>query len=63
MTLKSAAFLMHTLVVAAIVSQTSGSIASNQTADTAASNQARTNQPPPAPIVVAQGRCFNGRCY
>lgn len=63
MTLKSAAFLMHTLVVAAIVSQTCGPFPSNQTANTAAPNQARTIHPAAAPMVVAQGRCFNGRCY
>jgi hypothetical protein len=62
-TLKSAAFLMRTLVVAAIVSQTYGPIASNLPADTAAPNQARTNQPASTPMVVAQGRCFNGKCY
>ncbi|WP_456622953.1 MULTISPECIES: hypothetical protein [unclassified Bradyrhizobium] len=63
MTLKSAASLMRTLVVAAIVSQTTGPIAGNQTADTAAPNQTGINRPAPAPMVVAQGRCFNGKCY
>ena len=63
MTLKSAASLMRMLVLAAIVSQTWGLIAGNQTADTTAPNQARTSQPASAPIVVAQGRCYNGKCY
>ncbi|MCD9113074.1 hypothetical protein [Bradyrhizobium japonicum] len=63
MTLKSAAFLTRTLLVAIIVSQTCGPIAGNQPAQMAAPNQATTSQPASAPTMVAQGRCFNGRCY
>lgn len=63
MTLKAAASLMCTLVVAATVSLTLGPGTGNQTADTAASNQAGASQSASAPIVVAQGRCFNGKCY
>jgi hypothetical protein len=54
---------MCTLVVAATVALTLGPGTGNQTADTAASNQAGASQPASAPMVVAQGRCFNGKCY
>jgi hypothetical protein len=63
MTRTSATSLMRTLVLAAIVAQTSGPIAGNQTADTAPANQTSINRPASAPTTVAQGRCFNGRCY
>ncbi|MCK1651574.1 hypothetical protein IVA88_09005 [Bradyrhizobium sp. 149] len=63
MTLISATSLMSTLVLAAIVSQTNGPIVGHQTADTAAANQTSINRPASAPTTVAQGRCFNGKCY
>lgn len=61
--LKSAASLMRMLVVATIVSQTYGPIMGYRPADTTAPDQAKAGQPASAPIVLAQGRCFNGKCY
>ena len=64
MKLKSSALLLRSLVVLASITVASVPTVRNQ--DTAAatiSNQARADQPASALIVVAQGRCFNGRCY
>ena len=64
MNIKSSGLLALSLVVAAAIAATTVPTARNQ--DTGAapiSNQARADQPASAPIVIAQGRCFNGRCY
>jgi hypothetical protein len=64
MVLKSSALLMRSLVVAAFIAATSVPTVRNYDAGAATiPNQARTDQSASAPIVVAQGRCFNGRCY
>jgi hypothetical protein len=64
MALKSSALLMRSLVVVASVAAASVPTVRNHDAGAATvSNQTRTDQPVSAPIVVAQGRCYNGRCY
>jgi hypothetical protein len=64
MALKSSAFLMRSLVVVASIAAASVPTVRNHDAGAATvSNQAGTGQPASAPIVVAQGRCYNGRCY
>ena len=64
MDMKSSALLMRSLVVVAVTAAASVPTVRNHDAGaTTISNQARTDQSASAPIVVAQGRCFNGRCY
>jgi hypothetical protein len=64
MNIKSSGLLALSLVVAASVTATTVPTVRNQdTGVTTISNHATADQPAPAPIVVAQGRCFNGRCY
>ena len=64
MDLKSSALLMRSLVVVAFIAAASVPTVRNHDAVAETiSNQARTDQSASAPIVVAQGRCFNGRCY
>jgi hypothetical protein len=64
MNLKASALLMRSLVVVACIATASVPTVHNPDAGAATiSNQARTDQSTSAPIVVAQGRCFNGRCY
>lgn len=64
MNIKSSVLLALSLVAAASIAATTVPTVRNQdTGATAISNEARADQPVSAPIVVAQGRCFNGRCY
>jgi hypothetical protein len=64
MALKSSALLMRSLVVAASVAASSVPTVRNHDAGAATiSNPAKMDQPASAPIIVAQGRCYNGRCY
>jgi hypothetical protein len=64
MDLKSSALLMRSLAVVACIAAASVPTVHDHDAGAATiSNQARTDQSTSAPIVVAQGRCFNGRCY
>ena len=64
MNIKSSGLLALSLVVAASIAATTVQTARNQDTGAAAiSNQARADQAASVPIVVAQGRCFNGRCY
>jgi hypothetical protein len=64
MYLKSSALLMRSLVVVACIAAASVPTVHNHDAGAATiSNHARTDQSASASIVVAQGRCFNGRCY
>jgi uncharacterized low-complexity protein len=60
MALKSSVLVMRSLVVAAFVAAASVP-AVRDTGAAAISSQARADQS--APIVVAQGRCYNGKCY
>jgi hypothetical protein len=64
MTLKSSVLVMRSLVVAAFV--TAASVPAVRDHDAGASrisSQTRADQSVSAPIVVAQGRCYNGKCY
>jgi hypothetical protein len=55
---------MRSLVVAAFVAAASVPAVRDRDAGAATiSNQARADQSASAPIVVAQGRCFNGKCF
>jgi hypothetical protein len=64
MALKSSALLVRPLFVAAFIAAASVPAVGNHDAGVATiSNQAKTDQAASAPIVVAQGRCYNGRCY
>jgi hypothetical protein len=55
---------MRSLVVVALVAVAAVPTVRNHDADRATiSKQTRTDQSASAPIVVAQGRCYNGRCY
>jgi hypothetical protein len=64
MALKSSALLMRSLVVVASIAAASVPTVRDHDAGAATiSNQTRTDRPAVAPIIVAQGRCFNGRCY
>jgi hypothetical protein len=64
MNIKSSGLLVLSLAAAATISATSVSTVRNQETGAATiSNQARADQLVSTPIVIAQGRCFNGRCY
>jgi uncharacterized low-complexity protein len=64
MALKSSILLMRSLVVAASMAVASVPAVRQHDAGAATiSKQTRTDQAASAPIVVAQGRCYNGRCY
>jgi uncharacterized low-complexity protein len=55
---------LRSLVVVALVAVAAVPTVRNHDADRATiSNQTRTDQSASAPIIVAQGRCYNGRCY
>jgi hypothetical protein len=64
MALKSSVLVMRSLVVAAFVAAASVPAVRDHDAGPATiSKQTRTDQAASARIVVAQGRCYNGRCY
>jgi hypothetical protein len=64
MDMKSSTLLMRSVVVVALVAVAAVPTVRSHDADRATiSNQTRTDQSASAPIVVAQGRCYNGRCY
>jgi len=64
MNIKSSGLLALSLVVAAsITAATVPAVRNQDTGAATISNHARADQSASAPIVVAQGRCFNGRCY
>jgi hypothetical protein len=63
MALKSSVLLMRSLVVAASVAASVPAVRDHDAGAATISNQTRTDQAASAPIVVAQGRCYNGRCY
>ena len=61
---KSSVLLVRSLVVVAAITAAAVPSVRNQDAGTATiSSQTKADQPASAPIVVAQGRCFNGKCY
>ncbi|HEU0084263.1 MAG TPA: hypothetical protein VFQ87_15485 [Bradyrhizobium sp.] len=61
---KSSALLMRSLIVVAAVSTASVPAVPDRDAGPASiSGQATSDQPGSAPLIVAQGRCYNGRCY
>jgi hypothetical protein len=51
--------LAITLVAAALAPHTSR----HEGAAVKTTDQTTSEQPSPSPIVMAQGRCFNGRCF
>jgi uncharacterized low-complexity protein len=64
MALKSSVLVMRSLVVAASIAVASVPAVRGHDAGAATvSSQARADQSASAPIVVAQGRCYNGKCY
>jgi hypothetical protein len=64
MDMKSSTLLMRSFVVVALVAVAAVPTVRNHDVDRSTiSNQTRTDQSASAPIVVAQGRCYNGRCY
>jgi hypothetical protein len=64
MTLKSSVLVMRSLVVAASVAAACVPTVRDHDAGAASiSSQTRADQSVSAPIVVAQGRCYNGKCY
>jgi len=61
---KSSVLLLRSLVVVASIATASLPTLRNHEAGGATiPNQARADHPASAPTVVAQGRCYNGRCY
>jgi hypothetical protein len=61
---KSSTLLMRCLVVIASVSTASvPAIRSHDAGPASISSQPAADQSASAPVVVAQGRCYNGRCY
>ena len=61
---KSSVLLVYSLFLVAAVTPAIVPAVRNQDTGTATiSSQAKADQPASAPIVVAQGRCFNGKCY
>lgn len=64
MNLKSSAlFIRYFVVVVAIAVASPPMVRNLDDGRASAANQPRADQPTSAPIVVAQGRCYNGRCY
>jgi hypothetical protein len=63
MNIKSSGLLALSLVVVASITTSVPAVRNQDTGVTTISNHATADQPAPTPIVVAQGRCFNGRCY
>jgi len=63
MDMKSPALFMRSLVVATLMAAASIPTVRHGTGAATVPEQPRTEQSTSAPIVVAQGRCFNGRCY
>jgi hypothetical protein len=51
------------LVIALMVATTAPIAVSDADEGVKLPSQVSTGQPISAPVVVAQGRCFNGRCY
>ena len=54
----------HAIVLAIILGTASGALVTKQHTDTPkVPEQSSVGPPASAPIIVAQGRCFNGHCY
>jgi hypothetical protein len=61
---KSSVLLVYSLfLVAAMTTATVPTVRNQDTGTATISSQTKADQPASAPIVVAQGRCFNGKCY
>ena len=61
---KSSTLLMRCLIVVASVSTASvPAVRSHDAGPAPISSRAGADQSASTPIVVAQGRCYNGRCY
>lgn len=61
---KSSVLLMRSLVVvASIVTASLPTVGNHGASGAPIPDQARVDHPASAPTVVAQGRCYNGRCY
>jgi hypothetical protein len=55
---------MRCLIVIASVSTASvPAVRSHDAAPVSILSEAKANRPASAPVLVAQGRCYNGRCY
>ena len=64
MNLKSSTLLVRSLVmVASLAAASVPTVRSHDAGTSTTPNQVKTDQAASAPVVVAQGRCFNGRCY
>jgi hypothetical protein len=61
---KSSAFLIRPLVLIALIATTlTPSVRGRNAAADAIADQVSADRAPSAPIVLAQGRCFNGKCF
>jgi hypothetical protein len=64
MNLKSSTLLVRSLVmVASLAAASVPTVRSHDAGASTTPNQVKADQAASAPVVVAQGRCFNGRCY
>ncbi len=64
MNLKSSTLLVRSLVmVASLAAASVPTVRSHDAGASTTFNQVKADQAASAPVVVAQGRCFNGRCY
>jgi hypothetical protein len=59
---KSSAFAIRHLVIA-LVAATFALPVQPRAVDLAMPEQMRGAQTPSAPVILAQGRCFNGKCF
>jgi hypothetical protein len=53
--------VIRSFVAIALVAATAGPTIRSNDGDAAVTDKAATDQA--APLIVAQGRCFNGRCF
>ena len=60
---KSLAFLIRALSIALAIVTIAPALPSGNPDIANRSGQTSASQPSSAPIIVAQGRCFNGHCY
>jgi hypothetical protein len=61
---KSSAILIHPMVVIAVVAaMLTPSVCGPDAAAGPSADQAGTDRAGSAPVIVAQGRCFNGKCF
>jgi hypothetical protein len=60
---RSSAFAIRHLVIALVAATFALALPTRDAATVTMPAQMSSERPPPAPVILAQGRCYNGRCF